>query len=134
MFFFVFRLIFVLFFKQKTAYELRISDWSSDVCSSDLWPQPATGPCIRRLSDRKSRQNRRVQRLLRRGWWIWRAARWHGPAHCQRLSTHPPERRDRKSVVSGKSVSVRVDIGGRRIIKKKRKKRQATMNNRSKKK
>src|SRR3546814_4553386 len=27
---------FVLFFKQKTAYEMRISDWSSDVCSSDL--------------------------------------------------------------------------------------------------
>src|SRR3546814_3013506 len=26
-----------LFFKQKTAYEMRISDWSSDVCSSDLW-------------------------------------------------------------------------------------------------
>src|SRR3546814_6762050 len=32
------RLIFecVFFFKQKTAYEMRISDWSSDVCSSDL--------------------------------------------------------------------------------------------------
>src|SRR3546814_2546164 len=29
------------FFKQKTAYEMRISDWSSDVCSSDLRP---TGP------------------------------------------------------------------------------------------
>src|SRR3546814_10880952 len=28
--------IFVFFFKQKTAYEMRISDWSSDVCSSDL--------------------------------------------------------------------------------------------------
>src|SRR3546814_17091169 len=28
---------FVFFFKQKTAYEVRISDWSSDVCSSDLW-------------------------------------------------------------------------------------------------
>src|SRR3546814_3138909 len=27
---------FVLFFKQKTAYDMRISDWSSDVCSSDL--------------------------------------------------------------------------------------------------
>src|SRR3546814_3277303 len=27
---------FVLFFKQKPAYEMRISDWSSDVCSSDL--------------------------------------------------------------------------------------------------
>src|SRR3546814_18161783 len=26
----------MLFFKQKTAYEMRISDWSSDVCSSDL--------------------------------------------------------------------------------------------------
>src|SRR3546814_1317231 len=26
------------FFKQKTAYEMRISDWSSDVCSSDLYP------------------------------------------------------------------------------------------------
>src|SRR3546814_8091426 len=26
------------FFKQKTAYEMRISDWSSDVCSSDLHP------------------------------------------------------------------------------------------------
>src|SRR3546814_21049885 len=28
----------VFFFKQKTAYEMRISDWSSDVCSSDLCP------------------------------------------------------------------------------------------------
>src|SRR3546814_17298939 len=27
----------VFCFKQKTAYEMRISDWSSDVCSSDLW-------------------------------------------------------------------------------------------------
>src|SRR3546814_6652039 len=31
-------LVFVFFFKQKTAYEMRISDWSSDVCSSDLKP------------------------------------------------------------------------------------------------
>src|SRR3546814_3899921 len=29
-------LFYFFFFKQKTAYELRISDWSSDVCSSDL--------------------------------------------------------------------------------------------------
>src|SRR3546814_619965 len=29
-------MLFVFFFKQKTAYERRISDWSSDVCSSDL--------------------------------------------------------------------------------------------------
>src|SRR3546814_5284610 len=31
------------FFKQKTAYEMRISDWSSDVCSSDLWPDRRAG-------------------------------------------------------------------------------------------
>src|SRR3546814_9543034 len=29
-------ILYVFFFKQKTAYEMRISDWSSDVCSSDL--------------------------------------------------------------------------------------------------
>src|SRR3546814_1157062 len=35
---FLFSILFLLvfFFKQKTAYEMRISDWSSDVCSSDL--------------------------------------------------------------------------------------------------
>src|SRR3546814_4593884 len=32
------------FFKQKTAYELRISDWSSDVCSSDFWFWSAPAP------------------------------------------------------------------------------------------
>src|SRR3546814_8038899 len=32
----VFYFVFFFFFKQKTAYEMRISDWSSDVCSSDL--------------------------------------------------------------------------------------------------
>src|SRR3546814_4856631 len=36
MFYFRFCLYFY-FFKQKTAYEMRISDWSSDVCSSDLF-------------------------------------------------------------------------------------------------
>src|SRR3546814_9602603 len=33
---FYFMFFYIFFFKQKTAYELRISDWSSDVCSSDL--------------------------------------------------------------------------------------------------
>src|SRR3546814_8445223 len=32
-------IVFFIFFKQKTAYEMRISDWSSDVCSSDLCHQ-----------------------------------------------------------------------------------------------
>src|SRR3546814_7634312 len=33
---FVSVILFFFFFKQKTAYEMRVSDWSSDVCSSDL--------------------------------------------------------------------------------------------------
>src|SRR3546814_7237400 len=36
MVYFVICMVFVFCFKQKTAYEMRISDWSSDVCSSDL--------------------------------------------------------------------------------------------------
>src|SRR3546814_5660042 len=36
---------FVFFFKQKTAYEMRISDWSSDVCSSDLMVACRDQPC-----------------------------------------------------------------------------------------
>src|SRR3546814_10020661 len=38
------------FFKQKTAYEMRISDWSSDVCSSDLPVRLVVTPIERRLS------------------------------------------------------------------------------------
>src|SRR3546814_2494159 len=33
----------IFFFKQKTAYEMRISDWSSDVCSSDLLVETVVG-------------------------------------------------------------------------------------------
>src|SRR3546814_15896689 len=40
-------LCYFFFFKQKTAYEMRISDWSSDVCSSDLW---RTGGSASRMS------------------------------------------------------------------------------------
>src|SRR3546814_1601416 len=51
----------VFFFKQRTAYELRISDWSSDVCSSDLRPDLAT------LSDEASeRLSHPVDERLRR--------------------------------------------------------------------
>src|SRR3546814_3435058 len=35
--------VFFCFFKQKTAYEMRISDWSSDVCSSDLFAGEVVG-------------------------------------------------------------------------------------------
>src|SRR3546814_4740282 len=39
----------VFFFKQKTAYEMRISDWSSDVCSSDLPAFALVGRQARRI-------------------------------------------------------------------------------------
>src|SRR3546814_7503649 len=39
----MFRTWLFFFFKQKTAYEMRISDWSSDVCSSDLFGRLDTG-------------------------------------------------------------------------------------------
>src|SRR3546814_15300735 len=105
-------LVFFFFFKQKTAYEMRISDWSSDVCSSDLHDR-------QRVVDLGERAEVVVER---------RHASPHvrgDASHRQRLVTvpvHQCERgfEDRKSVVSGKSVSVRVDLGGRRIIKKKK--------------
>src|SRR3546814_2884690 len=42
-------LLFICFCKQKTAYDMRISDWSSDVCSSDLlvWPVLDLHPGLR---------------------------------------------------------------------------------------
>src|SRR3546814_8364191 len=40
-----FAVVYVFFFKQKTAYEMRISDWSSDVCSSDLFNDSTVGSC-----------------------------------------------------------------------------------------
>src|SRR3546814_15989298 len=102
------------FFKQKTAYEMRISDWSSDVCSSDL-------SCLSHLNHLRSRERRWVQwtgeaafERSRNGTWQYgRTSGWR----CDRRSGC----KDRKSVVSGKSVSVRVDLGGRRSIKKKKK-------------
>src|SRR3546814_8677826 len=42
----------VLLFKQKTAYELRISDWSSDVCSSDLSAQGDVDLLVKTLGQR----------------------------------------------------------------------------------
>src|SRR3546814_17012144 len=86
---------------------MRISDWSSDVCSSDLEQQGAAG----------GRDQEQQQRPCRRGGYgegKHRIGQQGDPG--DRQSAVP---QDRKSVVQGKSVSVRVDLGGRRIIKKK---------------
>src|SRR3546814_2931630 len=73
------------FFKQKTAYEMRISDWSSDVCSSDLAvaQQPCRG-ALRRERDQRTpppplRGERRLSRPAGKGRsGLFRpVARWH---------------------------------------------------------
>src|SRR3546814_4770829 len=53
----------VFFFKQKTAYEMRISDWSSDVCSSDLSAGGRDPPRDRiGLASRRRLARRRIER------------------------------------------------------------------------
>src|SRR3546814_12921552 len=90
----------IIFIKQKTAYEMRISDWSSDVCSSDLpgRPQPPAqfhhgrDPLRFRQLRQQSGQPIQQGRALRIG--------------------------ERKRVVVGESELAREDIGGRRISNK----------------
>src|SRR3546814_7244167 len=103
----------VFFFKQKTAYEMHISDWSSDVCSSDL-EICGTHDIVAGAGDVLERDRR--SRLTGGE----RQARDAAFERRDALFEHVAE--DRKSVVSGKSVSGRVDLGGGRVIKKKRSK------------
>src|SRR3546814_6875495 len=65
---FVFMLfVFVFFFKQKTAYEMRISDWSSDVCSSDLF---CPAPAAKQPGSQYQRLYRRSPRVPERETWF----------------------------------------------------------------
>src|SRR3546814_15264552 len=94
---------------------MRISDWSSDVCSSDLLVRdlqlrrvgklrgvlPEGGELVRVLTEqREERRHIRTDEVVDR----------HRQEALQRAQ-------DRQSVVSGQSVSVRVDLGGRLIYK-----------------
>src|SRR3546814_2744159 len=61
----------IFFFKQKTAYEMRISDWSSDVCSSDLSPAGGgAGPAPRRRPAGKGPE--RERRMAGGGYFVSR--------------------------------------------------------------
>src|SRR3546814_14518301 len=111
---------------------MRISDWSSDVCSSDLkvfsqlgrWKQHkkdgkpvliGVGGCV---------ASQEGEAIVKRAPYVDLV---FGPQTLHRLPQLIDAQRasgkpqDRKSVVSGKSGSVRVDLGGRRSIKKKKK-------------
>src|SRR3546814_18218905 len=99
---------------------MRISYWSSDVCSSDLRP-----PCGKLLwgADYCSlRGTLMSEDMGAAGASALVTGRMSNRMNSQ-ISVVGGRRRwsveDRKSVVSGKSVSVRVGLGGRRIIKKK---------------
>src|SRR3546814_20298160 len=118
----MFILVLFFFFKQKTAYEMRISDWSSDVCSSDLAEQPVDDQShVRGQTHRRPAGRGRTESLPdrpRRGALALQAPRCteHPLLDELRRALH---QRNRKSVVEGKSGSVRVELGCRRIIKKK---------------
>src|SRR3546814_4929753 len=66
------------FFKQKTAYEMRISDWSSDVCSSDL-SGAAAGAAIRAAAIEAMGSRVRMMRSCVRG--RRDASPFHLPCH-----------------------------------------------------
>src|SRR3546814_19208411 len=132
---------------------MRISDWSSDVCSSDLGgirrsraAVPAAGRrrdggAGRRTQDRRavlfaalrarpagagadagrraSRRGRDRQRPDDRRYSARAAGGSARIVRGERRGVYGQSRVERKSVGEGKGVSVRVDLGGRRIIKKK---------------
>src|SRR3546814_10106038 len=75
----MFCIVVVFFFKQKTAYEMRISDWSSDVCSSDLRKRRKKSPHPIRIWRRTWRSTRTL--TTQRKKWIWVATTiWASPA------------------------------------------------------
>src|SRR3546814_15369772 len=108
----------MFFFKQKTAYEMRISDWRSDVCSSDL---PRKSAPIRTNECQSYGATCRIRDLHLVGPTALFLRGLGGDRRAGSIVAREDllPREDRKSVVTGKSVSVRVDLGGRRIIKKK---------------
>src|SRR3546814_16719460 len=127
------------FFKQTTAYELRISDWSSDVCSSDLGAGGAGGRPARQhdrqyeepadRDDRPAAEKlchadppRPARHAAARAANARRAYRDSRSLRRPRPRSRRGGDRDaleRKSVMSGKGGSVREEPGGRRPIKKK---------------
>src|SRR3546814_13077603 len=118
---------------------MRISDWSSDVCSSDLlqcrhgstFPAvhvfcPKVGCAARSCWPAPSLRRSRSRRILARH---ISETMSHSPGKGNILQVLRAQKRqtavfrraasgDRKSVVQGKSVSVGVDPGGRRLLKK----------------
>src|SRR3546814_1183758 len=111
----------IFYFKQKTSYELRISDWSSDVCSSDLVassastsPKPKKEVAPSAATKAVAVASKPVQAApIPRKDVAPRIMHEVVPDMFQ-----PGKRTDRKGVGEGTSVSGGVSRGGRGIIKK----------------
>src|SRR3546814_16519210 len=89
---------------------MRMSDWSSDVCSSDL---DMSKPDI--VKDASDSEPIDTELLARAEMALLTLPRFTREVF---LAHRIDDLRDRKSVVSGKGVSVRVELGGSRIIDK----------------
>src|SRR3546814_11324550 len=125
----------LFFFKQKTAYEMRISDWSSDVCSSDLKSEsfaeldkviefmkqnPAVVIELSGHTDNvgspESNQVLSENRAKAVYAYLIRAIlkpdrfRFKGYGESRPLASNTTKEGDRKSVGRGKSVAVRVEL------------------------
>src|SRR3546814_17815010 len=110
------------FFKQKTAYEMRISDWSSDVCSSDL----VTALTAFILLTLPVLDTGNFSPFAPNGWFGPEGASGMGiVGAAASIFFAYVGFEDRHSVVWGKRVSVRVDLGGSRRIKTKNNKTQS---------
>src|SRR3546814_16975547 len=118
------------FFKQKTAYEMRISDWSSDVCSSDLVgitrirtessTPPSNGIAGGHMPKRFRRRPNKSRTRAIRSTKIHAATPQIMPMTTIliKIISRSEERR------VGKEGVVRLDLGGRRIITKQKKLKQ----------
>src|SRR3546814_5976662 len=89
----------VFFCKQKTAYEMRISDWSADVCSSDL-----ANPSGRIADLRRSRRSASDSLRQYRADWLFGAVRWID-AGADYLIEHPPPKCLGHDADEGRAVS-----------------------------
>src|SRR3546814_19707030 len=125
----------LFFFKQKTAYEMRISDWSSDVCSSDLWSTTAidiSESRLARLRDNLARTHLAAE-VVAADALVWTPEApaddvlLAAPCSATGLFRRPPAvlprlrpglvEVGRMRDVEGKRCSLRVDLGGRRVHK-----------------
>src|SRR3546814_3177910 len=93
------------FFKQKTAYEMRISDWSSDVCSSDLHDAAQVyPPATQRAAQRCYRQHLR------------RADGYASPMHVYVSRPLPPSQSVRCVHAPAESPALHDDLKDRKSV------------------